>query len=343
MRKWTFAFLTVLLFLSLAVPVWADNGDGDVILFGESIVVGPGEEVDGTLAVIGGNLEVRSGGRVRGDVVSLGGSAIVDGQIDGSLIVVGGALDLGSSAVVDEDLFTFGGRVSRADGATIRGERVEGFRWDLPSRGTWPVLPDLPRTGQPWRWGGDVVFDAFRNLVQVVFNTLALMALGVVLVLLLPKQIAQVGQTVSEAPLPSVGVGLLTLVVLLILVPLLVIICIGIPVAILVLLAAAAAGVFGWIAVGVVVGQRVLEALKVGEYQPLLEVIVGIPVVRLLSAVPCLGWLLGLAVTCVGLGAVALTRFGTMAYEPSSKPPDDLPAPPPAPELPSAPEEEAQD
>jgi hypothetical protein len=201
----------------------------------------------------------------------------------------------------------------------------------------------VPRVRDVSSWGRDAVFNAFSNLMEVVFTTLALMALGVVLMLLLPKQVAQVGQTVSEAPLPSIGVGLLTLLVLLILLPLLVIICIGIPVAILVLLAAAAAAIFGWIAVGIVVGQRVLEALRVGEYQPLLEVIIGVPVVRLLSAVPCLGWLLGLIVTCVGLGAVALTRFGTVAYEPSSKPPDDVPAPPPAPELPSAPEEETQD
>ena len=62
MRKWMFAFLTVVLFLSYAVPVWADDGDGDVILFGESIVVGPGEVVDGDLAVVGGNLDQCIGG-----------------------------------------------------------------------------------------------------------------------------------------------------------------------------------------------------------------------------------------------------------------------------------------
>jgi hypothetical protein len=342
MRKWMFAFLTVVLFLSFAVPVWADDGDGDVILFGESIVVGPGEVVDGDLAVVGGNLELRGGSRVRGDVVSLGGSAIVDGRIDGSLVVVGGTLDLQSQAVIEKDLFTFGGSVSRAEGATIRGERIEGFRWESPEWRGWRPLPSLPRIGEPWRWEGDIVSNLFSSFLRAVFNTVALMALGVVLMLLLPKQTAQVGQTASAAPLPSIGVGLLTSLVLLILVPLLVIICIGIPVAILLVLAAVAAGLFGWIAVGAVVGQRLLAALKVGKYQPLLEVIIGIPVISLLSAVPCLGWLLALIIAWVGLGAVVLTRFGTMAYAPVSKTPD-LPPPPPEPDLPSAPEEETEE
>jgi hypothetical protein len=342
MRKWMFALLTLVLFLSLAVPVWADDGDGQVVLFGESVVVETDEVVDGDLTVVGGNLELRRGGRVRGDVVCVGGNAIVDGQIDGSLVVVGGALDLQSDAVIDGDLFTLGSRVSRAEGATVRGERVEGFRWNLPTGRIWPGLQDRWWTSQPWRWEGNIFANLLGSFVRFVLRTLALVALGVVLMLFLPKQTELVGRTVNKLPLPSAGVGLLTLVVLLIVVPLLVIICIGIPVVVLLGIAFVAAVLLGRVAVGAVVGNRLLAAMKVEPSQPLLDVAAGIVLMELLFAVPCLGGLLGAAVSLAGLGAVVLTRFGTMVYEPASKAPA-MPAPPAAPDLPSAPGEETED
>ncbi len=342
MRKLTYALLTILLFVSLAVPVWADDGEGEVVFPGGSVVIGPEDELDGDLTVMGGSVELREGGCIRGDVVVLSGQAIVDGRIDGNLVVIGGTLDLQSHAVINENLVTFGASVSRAEGAIVHWHRIEGFFGQgFPLLRTWRGFPGLADVGRIWR--GEAVFNLLGFLVRTVFSTLALMALGVLLVLFLPKQTALLGQTVSEAPLPSIGVGLLTFIVLLILVPLLVVICIGIPVALLLVLAAVAAGIFGWIAIGVLIGQRLLAALQVAQPQPLLEVIVGIPVITLLSAVPCLGWLLALIVASAGLGAVVLTRFGTMAYEPLSKA-AGLPGPPSlATDVQSAPEEQSED
>ena len=336
MRKWMLPLLVVMLFLGLAMPVWADDGAGQVILFGENLVIGENETVDGNVAIFGGKLQLQNGGRVRGDVACLGGTATVDGRIDGSLVVIGGTVDLQSNAVVNGDLFTLGSSVSRAQGATIRGERVEGLEWDWPQ---WRGLPQRWWTGQPWR--GEIVVDWFGSLVRLAIRTLALVALGVVLMLVLPKQTAQVGQTVTQLPLPSAGVGLLTLVVLLVAVPLLVIICIGIPVVVLLAIAFVAAQLLGRTAIGLWVGERLLEALHVRERQPVLEVAVGVALIELLTAVPCIGWLLGVVVSLAGLGAVVLTRFGTVPY-PLASGAAELPVPPSEPELPSLPGDEPE-
>jgi len=317
MRKWMYVLLTVVLFLGLAMPVWADNGEA--VFPGDSIVIGEGEEWDGDLAVLGGSLELREGGRIRGDVAVLTGSAVIDGRIDGNLVVLGGSLDLRSHAVVRGDLVTFFGSVSHSEGATVLGQTVDGFRGrGFVWRG-WDWAPRLPRIDRTWPWSGDVWFSWVGGLMRKVLNMLALMALGVLLALLLPKQTALVAQTVGDAPLPSIGFGLLTFLVLLILVPLLVVICIGIPVALLLVLAAVAAGIFGWIAIGLLVGQRLLIALNTAQAQPVLEVIVGLAILALLSSVPCLGGLLALIVVSAGLGAVVLTRAGTMPYAALSK------------------------
>jgi hypothetical protein len=341
MRKWTVVLLTLFLFLSLAAPVWADDGEDQVVLFGDSVVLSPGEEMDGSLIVVGGRVEMREGSRVRGDVVAVGGDSTIDGRIDGSLVVVGGTLELQSHATVLEDLVTFGASVSQAEGASVLGQRIEGLRWTVP-----PIRIE-PRVSQPWvsteRWRSPSLLfaDLFGSLVRWVARTFTLMALGVVVMLVLPKQTALVGQTVSTVPLPSAGVGLLTFVVLLFVVPMLVIICIGIPLVVLLGAAFVAAMLLGRVAIGAVIGERLLNALKVKQSQPLLEVVVGIGLVELLAAVPCLGWLLGLVLWLAGLGAVVLTRFGTMAYEPVKR--SQVPVPILEPEAEIVPEEESQD
>lgn len=318
MRKWTLGILTLLLFLGLAVPTLADDGGDQVVFFGDHVVIESGDEVDGNVVVFGGSVEVRESGRVRGDLVAIGGEADVDGRIDGSLVVVGGSLRLLPHATVHEDLVTFGAEVSRAEGARVLGQRIDGLRWRIPETWTWRWLQG------PWASRGvriePVAFSSglVGSLVRWVARTFAWMALGLVILLLLPKQTELVAHTVSTVPLPSAGVGLLTFVVLLLLVPLLVIICVGIPVVVLLAIGFVAALVLGRVAIGVFVGRRLLRALKADPTQPLLEVAVGVGLIELITAVPCLGGLLAGAVSLAGLGAVVLTRFGTMAYQPWS-------------------------
>jgi hypothetical protein len=239
-------------------------------------------------------------------------------------VVLGGTAELRSNALIHQNLFTFGANVSKAEGATIQGETVEGFRGAFK-------LPEIQiRQVQPWRWDQQPFFNAMGDFLRFVLNLVALVVLGVLLVLFLPKQTAVVAQAVTEAGWTSFAVGLLTFVVLLVLVPLLVIICIGIPVAVLLVLAAVAAGLFGWIAIGILVGHRLMAALHTAQPQPVLEIIVGVTALTILAQVPCLGWLLGAIAGAVGLGAVVLTRFGTMHYAPQ-RPVTDLPASPPSP------------
>jgi hypothetical protein len=333
MKKWICVLLTGMLLLTLAMPVWADDGQGQAVLPGESIVIKPGDTVQGDLAVLGGRVELQNGGRVNGNAAVIGGTGVIDGEVDGHLVVLGGTVELQSNALIRQNLFTLGGNVSKAPGATVQGETIEGFRGRLPSLPeirTWPTI-------QPTRWDQQALFNLLRDILRFVLNLVALVVLGVLLVLLLPKQTAVVAQAVTEAGWTSFAVGLLTFLVLLVVVPLLVIICIGIPVAVLLVMAAVAAGLFGWIAIGVLLGNRLLAALHTSQTQPAVEIIVGVTVLTILAQVPCLGWMAGIIAGAVGLGAVVLTRFGTMHYAPQ-RPATDLPAPPPSePDVPTPP------
>jgi len=118
----------------------------------------------------------------------------------------------------------------------------------------------------------------------------------------------------SGSALLSLGVGLLTILLSMVLLPLLVLICIGIPVAIVLALALMIAGLVGWVAAGKVIGQKVLQVLHAGGQTPLVEVLVGVFLISVLAQVECAGPILSIALLGWGLGAVVLTRFGTVAY-----------------------------
>jgi cytoskeletal protein CcmA (bactofilin family) len=307
MKKVLLACLLGLLLAFSATPVFAD-GNGGRIIFGESFTLESGEEMSGDLVVLGGNVVLESRSRVDGNVVVMGGSARVAGEVEGDVVTFGGNVVLRSTAIVDGDLVTLGGNVQREPGAVVRGSEVEGLEFEgFPRFWTFPTRVYTSRWTDRW-------FSSIFDVFKAIFTALALAALGLLIVLFWPKQTKVVGQAILVAPLPSGGVGLLTGIVAVALMVLLAItICLS-PVALLLFVALLAAGIYGWAAVGLLVGQRLLEAFKVRVITPLMAVGVGILLLSLLGAIPCLGALVVIVVGCVGLGAVVLTRFGTQTY-----------------------------
>ncbi len=88
-----------------------------------------------------------------------------------------------------------------------------------------------------------------------------------------------------------------------------------------------AAVVFGWIAIGAEVGQRMAEVFK-WKMHPAASAALGTFVLTLvlgvIGIIPCIGWLGSALVGAIGLGAVVVTRFGMRQY-------GEAPAAPPAP------------
>jgi hypothetical protein len=242
------------------------------------------------------------------------------------MVVFGGNVVLQSTAIVDGDLVTIGGNVQREEGAIVRGQEAEGLEFrGLPRFWTFPTRVYTYRWSDRWF---SLIFDIFK----AIFVALALAALGLLIVLFWPKQTEVVRQAILYAPLPSGGVGLLTGIVAVALMVLLTItICLS-PIAFLLGVALLAASIFGWAAIGLLVGQRLLEAFKVRGITPLMAVAVGILLLSLLGAIPCLGTLVVIVAGCVSLGAVVLTRFGTQTYPLRT-------VVPPAPPVPVQPEE----
>jgi hypothetical protein len=95
-----------------------------------------------------------------------------------------------------------------------------------------------------------------------------------------------------------------------------------------------AMGAFGWIALGMELGQRFAQALK-QDWHPALSAGVGTFAITFVAMginkmVFCVGWIVPFVVTIVALGAALLTIFGTREYRSAAMAPAAPVAPPPS-------------
>lgn len=320
------ALLLVMILISIAVvPAFAQDNGGDKVVFGGSYTVESGDVLPGNLAIFGGSTTIEEGGVVRGDVLLMGGSLDVLGTITGDVAVFGGSVDLASTAKVNGDMVRFGGSLDTAPGAEVRGDVRQGGSFDLP--GIWqgrfrpPMFaPEVPMQGAFDGSPGSWLVAAFLSLLRAVAMTAALGALALVISLVWPRGIERMGRAGEKTPFMALAVGALTWLVGVALVGITAITICLIPLALALTLALFVAAILAWIVTGWWVGHKLLALLNLSRPTTVLEATVGtvlvVGVYFLVGIVPCVDFIYGALVACFGVGAVALTRFGTLPYPP---------------------------
>lgn len=305
--------LIVLLTFTTPTSAFAStDSDGRVVL-GGTYRLESGETLDGDLAVIGGAAYLEEESRVTGDVLVLGGNLDVYGQIDGNVIIVGGNTNLGPAALIKGDVATMGGNLNAND-AQILGDLLDGTDFVIPydfdnfefqfDRFSIPPIPNLRMSIE-------------ARVLSYLFVSFLMTAIAVLVVVIWPKNTRTVAEVVARQPVASVGMGLLTLFIVMPVLTLLVITVCLIPVSLFGFLIFTLAWVFGNVAIGYQVGDRLEKALN-QDFQPVLSAGLGTLILGLviggIGFIPCVGFLLSLLVGAFGLGAVLLTRFGTRTY-----------------------------
>ncbi len=314
MRKFWFIILLIVAMSVMAVPVFASDGQppGQVV-FGTDFTLKSGETLDGDLVVFGGDVTLEEGSQTKGSIVALGGDVEVAGEVDKDVVAFGGNVHLTSTARVDGGVMVFGGTVQRDPGAQVRGEQVvnpAGWHWE------WRAGPWVLRTpmGEP----GSMLLGILWQGGVILLRVILMAALAGLVALFWPRAAARVGQSALQRPLPAFGMGLLTFVVGILLgVGLIITICL-LPIGVAVVIALALAVLFGWLALGIHIGERLMPTLTARTVAPFWTAALGAGLLTLISEllglIPCAGWAIGFLLKCVALGAVVLTRFGTVEY-----------------------------
>ncbi len=328
--KHAIKYFTIVLVLAVLLmpssPAHARGLTEGRVVFGNTYTLESGQTQDGDVVILGGVGNIEEGATVNGVLVVMGGSLSVNGTVNGDVVVVGGAATLGAPARITGDVVAVGAALQRAEGAVIDGQVIINAGGpgldleDLPPSVVAPQAPSvetprLPDLDSPLR----EAFNPVGQALGIFFRALALGFLALLVALFLPRQTDYVSNAVVRQPVLSGGLGLLTVVVFPIALVLLTITIILIPVALLAVLVLAAAIVWGWLAIGMEVGQRLMSMLKV-EWPLPVGVALGTFLLTLVTdtvgAIPCIGWIAPLAVALLGLGGVLATSFGTRVVLP---------------------------
>lgn len=315
MRKRVLVSLAVVLAAALILPgtaYAAEPNQGHVVMGGD-YTLNSGETLDGDLVIFGGNVNLEAESTVQGSVLLLGGNADIRGSIEGELALVGGNAYLRSTGVVQGNVVSLGGNLQRSDGSEIGGEILAADEFSVPFSFR---LPSITRIQGPISIGGFGAAPVWQVL-WFLFRSLLLAALAVLVVMFWPNPTERAAKAVVGQPILAGGLGLLTFIVAPILLVVLAITIILSPVSLLAAILLVVAVVFGWIAVGLEVGNRMSEAFG-WEVHPAALAGAGTLAMSLvvggIDLVPCIGWLATVVVAAVGLGAVLLTRFGSREY-----------------------------
>lgn len=326
MRRMVSVFTGFVLFLVVAVAAQAQGEPpgGGVTVWNEDYTLATGKVLEGDLLVFNGNATLEADSRVQGSVVVFNGNAEVDGVIEQDLVVTNGRISLNENAWVRGDVVcSFNCKLEQDPEARVDGQVITGlFRFPGMRLPGLDVMPEMPAPVLPRVWTFEIaphrLLGAVFRIGQAFLTVIVVTLIAGLLALLWPNQVVQVEKAVLEAPLVSLGVGVLAaLVAAIVMVALILTICLP-P---LIFLALVAAGLFGWVSIGTLVGERLLRALNVRSIVPVWAAALGTLVLSIvtagLSAIPCvnvIGWLLIIMVGCLGLGAVVLTRWGTHVY-----------------------------
>jgi hypothetical protein len=281
--------------------------EGDQLVMGGAFSLASGQTLSGSLVILGGVATLEDGSRVTEDIVILGGTLRADGRVDGDIVSIGGLVDLGPTAVVAGDVNVLSGHLSRAEGTRIEGRVNRGFTGPY-SPVSYPARVWAP--GVDWGLGSVLtggLWLIFRSVMWAMFALLA--------ALLFPQHSERVRRAISQRAGVSLGLGALTILVAPLALIIVTITIIGIPVTLAALFLLALGWAFGLAVVGLEVGQRLVIAAR-QDWAPALSAGLGTFIVTLVGnaiglVVPCVGWMLPVAVGALGLGAVLITRFGT--------------------------------
>jgi len=154
----------------------------DQIVLSGTVSVPQGERV-GEVVVFSGSVDVE--GLVTGDVVILEGPVVVTGQVNGSVIAADGIVRLGESARVGGDVLA-SESIRIRPGAEVRGEARDGTRFSL-----------------------EAPLAVLGKLLGPVAISISVLLSGLLLVWLAPRGADAVAETLSAAPLASLGWGIL--------------------------------------------------------------------------------------------------------------------------------------
>jgi hypothetical protein len=336
MKRRTLILLFILLLILLP---------GGAALAQSSTTVVPAGETVEEVVLLEGNLVVEEGGTVSGDVAIFSGDATIAGTVLGDVVLFDGELAVAETAVLQGECAVLSGAVANEAAVGPTCTNFEDFAPELsglldkvpailavpavpaiPAEPAEPAAPEVPPSFEVE--GPSAAGSFFGSMAGTIFRSLLFGVIAFGVATLFPQQLSQVSSTARQKTIASGTVGFLTGLavpfLMLLLSPILAVLTLvcglGLLLGMALALGFAAAVALGWFTVGDMLGQRMADWLNWRNRSLPMTTAVGTATLTftlgLLGAIPFVigEGLLTFVIVCIGLGAVALTKFGTRPY-----------------------------
>jgi hypothetical protein len=268
------AFLVALALPAASLAQTSDHDEDAIVVISGDVDVPRGETVDGIVVVSG---DVKLAGHVTGDVVLVSGDALVSGRIDGSLVTFGGQAQLLPRAFVSGNVHYADERPIVAGSAIVRGDVSKEDGLDALD-----------------------IFPIFGALIFVVGTFVSTAVLGLLLLLIAPRAADAIEARSHERVGPSIAIGIAIAIALPVAAVIAAVTVVGLPLAFVILLALLPLGAVAYCASAWALGRRMVKAPR-SRY---LAFLAGLVVLEVVSLVPVVGWLAGLAAAVFGFGLI---------------------------------------
>jgi cytoskeletal protein CcmA (bactofilin family) len=307
-----------------------DSVPGDAILAGGEIYFSA--TTAGDYVGAGGNQEIA--GRVHGSLRAAGGNVKVKGSVDRNATVGGGNLVVDSTAVIGGNAYLIGGAI-RVDGTVRQGVLAIGGGVILNGAigGDVEIATDELHIGPHAQIAGNLRYKVPAKGVHIdkgariagkvtsvpvskrpglfgVLWTFGGLLAGLVIVLLIPRFVAEASDALQMRPVRSVIVGIAGLFVPAIAIVIAAVTVVGLPLALIAttvlffLLSMSAIPVAVWIGEKILHGRTLL-----GRQSALVNYFLGALVLIIVRVIPVLGGLVFMIATCIGFGAILLAAW----------------------------------
>ena len=288
--------------------------NGDLIAAGGSVIIngrvsddvraaGGNIECSGTigknLTAAGGNVRLSKTSEVGGGVLAAGGDLRIGGVVGHHVVMTGGEAQI--SGNVGGDVKFAGGGISTIHGARVSGElhaTLENADRAQIAPGTVDGTVEITTDKREVR-GTILGFSPMHFWFKIIW-ALSLIVSAIVLILLCPVAVGDVGSAVWQHPWWSLLWGFVGIIATPIVAVALCATLIGIPLGVFLLTLYFWSLYLSQMVLGIVVGQKVFMPPSTGRL--MLAVIAGIVLVQVLTFVPYLGPLVIIAGLLLGLG-----------------------------------------
>ena len=246
-------------------------------------------QIAGKTTLVGGHVQVL--GKVGRQLVVFGERVTLDGDVTGNVTVASRSLSIGPNARISGKLTYRGSLPAYVDPAAVLTGGINYLSFDFEDETYQPVARVMA-------WAGAIAF------------TVGLFLIGMIAILLAPEMSAHASLLGRRRPVSSLCLGLVTILCVPIAVILLMVTVVGIPFAFILLLAWPMMLIFGYLTGVMAVSDAVAGPNPDARGRRIFLLAMGLGVMLLFARVPIAGWVIGMLLLVMGVGAMMLNMMG---------------------------------